>query len=333
MIVRTQQLKHDKQGDGNGGGGTGAGGDGKGGGATDDLLGTPQGGGSSSKGGQGTGGGAGTGGSPTGDQSNAGGAGGNAASDWKSSLNAELRENSSIGRYKSVEELANGYINLQRQFSGNKIVVPTDKSTPEEWQETFTKLGLPKEVKDYQVKFAEGATIDPKFTEDFKALAHKQGILPKQAQALADWFSEQNKGAETVYANEIKTARAAELKSLQTDWGDAYKQNLGVANMVFSELPEDLQKSIKESGLAGNVKLTRALAEIGKKYLSEDQIKGGAQGGGQQSFSPAEAKKAADAIMGDLKHPYHIKDHPAHGSAVKEVQALFAAMHPTTKNS
>lgn len=303
--------------------------DGTGGGAggNGDLLGTPQGGGSTPPGVQGAVGGANTGGTPPGNTGGNTGTGGGEASDWKHALPPELREDKSLGRYKTLADLASGYLNLQRHLSGEKLVVPGKNATDEDWRQVYEKLGLPKDAKEYGVKFKDGTTVDEKFAGEFTQLAHKAGILPKQAQALADWFSEKNKEAETEYTNTLKQQREAEVGALKKEWGDAFDKKRGLANTVFSQLPGDLQQALKEEGLTGNVKFTKALALIAEKYLSEDQIKGGTQSSLNQALSPAEAKKAADMIMGDFSHPYHQKEHPGHAAAVQEVAKLFAAMH------
>ena len=40
-------------------------------------------------------------------------------------------------------------------------------------------------------------------------------------------------------------------------------------------------------------------------------------------LTPAEARKEANKIIADFKHPYHVKDHPNHKAAVEEVTRLF----------
>lgn len=331
MIVRSQ-IKMDKAGGrdgaGAGSGGTGAGG-GAGGGNTDLLTGA-DGGGGTPQGGQGTGGGTGAGNASAGGQGTGGGQGDGQASDWRQALPQELRENQQIGRYKSLADLANGYINLQRHFSGEKLVIPGKSATEDDWKQVFTKLGVPEKVEDYKIKFKEGVTIDENFSKEFASLAHKSGILPKQAQALADWFSEKNAGAESEYTKEMEKVRTEELTNLKKDWGAAYDKKLGVANSIFRSLPPEVQKTMVEAGLSKSVALTRALSALGEKYLSEDQIKGGAESGIRAKMSPAEAKKAADGIMGNAEHPYHKKEHPGHAAAVKEVQDLFEQMYPKT---
>jgi len=297
----------------------GEGGDGGGG----DLLSGAQGGGGAAGGDAGSGGSSGQGGASSEGTGNPPGAGGGAPSDWQSSLPPELQENQQLRRYKSVADLAAGYANLQRQFSSDKLVVPGKNATEDDWKQVYEKLGVPKDVKDYAVKFQDGVTVAPEFVDEFKALAHANGILPRQAQKLADWFSEKNKGAEAQLQNEIKAQREKELGDLKKEWGDAFSKKVSLANALFSEAPPEIQAAFKESGLVANTSVVKFLAGIAEKYIAEDRIRN-IESGGNGQFSPTEAKSEIDKILGNSSHPYYIKEHPGHREAVQEVQKLFS---------
>ena len=116
--------------------------------------------------------------------------------DWRATLPESIREDATLKKYKSVDDLAGAYINAQKLIGGNKMVVPNENTTEDEWKDIFKKLGVPEKVDDYKVKFKDGSTIQEDFVKDFQATAHKLGVLPKQAQALAEWFSDINLGSE-----------------------------------------------------------------------------------------------------------------------------------------
>ena len=156
-----------------GGGGTG----------TSSLLGGDGGGGSS--------GGSGTTGNDnnSSDSSGTGGAAGSGAQDWRTSLPKDMQENVSLKKYTSVEALAGAYINAQKLIGGDKIPVPTSHTTPEEWNGIFRKLGVPEKKEDYKVSFGEKPPVGDTFANAFVDQAYKLGIIPAQAQKLADWFN------------------------------------------------------------------------------------------------------------------------------------------------
>ena len=73
------------------------------------------------------------------------------APDWRVGLSDELKDNASIGSFKTTADLAKGYINAVKKIGVDKINVPTQHTTPEEWNEVFSKLGLPAEIDKYEV--------------------------------------------------------------------------------------------------------------------------------------------------------------------------------------
>lgn len=254
-------------------------------------------------------------------------AAGGTASDWRSQLPTELQENVTLKKYDSVSTLAGAYLNAQKLIGADKIVVPNENTTEEQWTEIYRKLGSPEALDKYDVKFQEGASLDKKFTDEFKSLAHKSGILPKQAQALADWFSTINKGSEAELLAQRQAAVTKGLGDLKTEWGTAYDQNLARAKKVVNSLGDKkLLDFLDNSGAGDDPAIIKLFAKVGQTLWGEDSLVG-ESGGGSSVMTPAEAKEATNKIMADMKHPYHLKDHPGHKAAVAEVQQLFKSMY------
>jgi len=250
-----------------------------------------------------------------------------APNDWRLGLPAELQEDASLGKFTDIPALAAGYINAQKLIGADKIAIPGKHASDEDWAGVFKKLGLPEKVEEYNLKFKEGATIDEGFTNDFKTTAHKLGILPKQAQALADWFSDVNLQAETKFLDETKANQTKELDGLKAEWGKVYDANLSRAQMVLKNFADkEILQHLNDTGLGNDPKLIKLLAGVGKKMYGEGQIVQG-DGTATAPMSPTEAKKAVDSIMGNQQHPYFLKEHPGHKAAVKEVQDLFQKMY------
>lgn len=254
------------------------------------------------------------------------GAQGNAASNWRSTLPAELQADPSIQMFNDVAALTKSYISAQKMVGSEKISIPTKHATEDDWKQTFEKLGLPKEMKDYELKMEGG--INPKFAEAFKENAYKAGILPAQAQKLANWFQDINKTSEAEVGNQMKARQEADIKALQAEWGNAYQQNLSKAAQVIREAADpELIKYLDTSGLGNDTRLIKLLAGVAGKFMKEDIVVGGANGL-PPVMTPGDAMKAANVIMADFKHPYHDQQHPNHKSAVAEVQAFFEMANP-----
>jgi hypothetical protein len=254
----------------------------------------------------------------------AGAGSGGAATDWRSTLSEGLRADATLGKYKSVDELANAYINAQKHISAEKITIPNKNWGDKEWSDFRAKIGVPKEIDKYDVKFKDGSQVAPEFVKSFKEAAHKTGILPQDAQKLADWFVDLDKQATEKSDNEHKSKVQAGLKALDKEWGDTSKVQWARAGKVLKELGDaDLTKALNETGAGDNPAVIKFFAKLGETLWKEDVVIGDA--GPTHGFTPSQAKAEQSKIMGDMKHPYWVKDHPGHKDAVAMVQQLIQA--------
>lgn len=296
-------------------------GDGTGGGAGGgSLLNTDGGnGGGQAQGAKGAANAAGAGDKPGGNPDPAGASG---AAAWISALPKELQEDASLKKFSDVQGLAKSYINAQKLLGADKIPVPSQHATDEDWQNVFNKLGLPESVDKYEVKFGDQATLDKKFVDEFKALAHKSGILPKQAQKLADWFTQSNLSAEQEIVKARNEQVTKEVNELKTEWGKAFDDKIRYANNALAKFADaPTLEYLGKTGLSNDVRLVKLLSAMGEQLFKEGKIPD-AQSSGSR-LSPADARKAATTIIGNMDHPYHQKGHPGHKAAVEEVAELF----------
>lgn len=270
--------------------------------------------------------------STTGGQATAGNPGTNTSSkqgtpqDWRLGLPAELQEDATLRKFSDVPSLAAAYINAQKLIGAEKIAIPGKHASDEDWMGVYKKLGLPEKVEEYDIKINESATLDENFVKSFKENAHKFGILPGQAQKLADWFSEINTTAESKFMEENKVKQQQEIDGLKAEWGKNFDANLSRAKLVLKNFADkDTLQYMEDTGLMNDVRLAKLFAGVGAKLYKETPIVAGdvATSG---TMSPKEAKKSVDTIMANPNHPYFLKEHPGHKAAVAEVQGLFAQM-------
>lgn len=247
---------------------------------------------------------------------------------WRDTLAPELKDDATLGKYKDVQALAAAHVALNRHLGSEKLIIPGKNATDDDWKQVFSKLGVPEKVDEYGVKFKDGATLDADFVKQFTETAHKQGILPKQAQAMADWFADLNSTAEQKLMDQ-RTARMNEdLGKLKTELGNAFDPQLALAGKFLREFAtkEEL-KYLDDTGLGNDVNLIRLFMKAGKDRYGEDVVRGQDKGGGHSLLSPADASKAARSIIGDKNNPnheaYHNAQHPNHKAALAEVQSLF----------
>lgn len=214
---------------------------------------------------------------PVGDGgSNAGGGGGNDRS-WLESLPDDIKSDPSLAVYKDVGGLAKAYVNAQKLIGANKVVIPTDKSTEEEWNAFYQKLGRPENPDKYDIKAPDGKPIDPNATKGFRDVAFKLGLSPKQVAGLAEWnhgaAAELQKNSEAQKLNETREAISNYAKKLGGE--DKYKARVDEARVAVRSLATpELSEFLRTSGLGSRPEMIEFFATL-KGMMAEDQIRDG----------------------------------------------------------
>lgn len=247
-----------------------------------------------------------------------------AEGDWRRTLPQELQSELSLKNMNDVSTLTKAYLSAQKMVGADKVAIPSKHATPEDWKAFYEKVGLPATPDQYEVNVPkESKYIDDNTLKELKPLAHKLGIMPKQLEGILEFY-EQSVG-KTAGLLEVQKAEkaAAEIKGLESEWGNAYGQNLSLAQKVLKEFGSpELSKYLVDTKLGNDVQIIKLLANAGKKMFGEDAIVGGGKGGNSSVLDPKSARAAMDVIIRNLDHPYHKKDHPGHNAAVQEVEQL-----------
>jgi hypothetical protein len=162
---------------------------------------------------------------------------------------------------------------------------------------------------------------------EFRKSAHQAGVLPGQAQKMADFFAVQVKAQIEKTQAERTSHLEKELGKLKTEWGQAYEPKIIKARAALKEFgDQELTDFLGKSGLGNHPAIIKLLAKIGDS-MSEDKIKGSG-GHGENVLTPNEAKTRIGQIMADPKGPYFDKNHPNHKNAVEEMNKLFLMANP-----
>lgn len=235
-------------------------------------------------------------------------------------IDQDILEDPSMKKFTDVKSLAKSYVHAQRMMGADKILVPNKYADDKEWADVYKKLGLP-ELDKYELKGPEGVEMDEKFMETFKEKAHALGVLPKQGQALMDWFTEYTNGAIEEENTRVENEGKQAVENLKKEWGLAFDSKVKAAQFIVNEVGgKELQDYFNETGYGNDPVLIKAFAAIGERF-GEDKIKGSEIP--QTRKTPDEIKKDINTILNDSAHPYNDRNHPNHGQAVKEVSELF----------
>lgn len=251
--------------------------------------------------------------------------------DWREGLDVSIKSHPAIAKYKSVGDMAKGFVEAQKLIGVDKIPVPGEKATKEDWDMVFDRLGRPKAADGYtlpSLKFPDGYPA-PKdeFMKEFKTKALELGMLPAQVNGLYEWFMNEQIGEFNQFGQARETERSQAENSLRKLWGKAFEQNYAIAEQAVNKYgSEKFVNKLKETGLNNDPDMIEFIANMAKN-LSEDKIAGKPQG---YTLSPEEALAEIAKIKGDPKHPYWSKLHPEHDYAMQKMKDLFEMANPGT---
>lgn len=263
------------------------------------------------------------------------GSGESAPADWKAGLSEELQRDPSIAHIPDVETMAKSYVNAQRMVGADKIAIPGNHGTDEEWDQVYTKLGRPDAPEGYELEMnnvPDGMDANPELVGWFQQTAHKVGLTPKQAQTLADEYNVMAGQAEQSPDDAAIEAEAREqegIRELQREYGKAFDNKVGMAKAVLQEHGGDglLELTLSDGRpLGSHPDLVRTFANIGdmmRSRLGEDSIKAPKSDG---SITPDDAQRELAKIEAP-GGPYWDRNHPGHSAAVADALRLREFVH------
>ena len=61
-------------------------------------------------------------------------------SSWKDSISEEYRVDPNIEKFTEIDALAKSYINATKMIGQDKVAIPNNNSTEDQWNEVYAKL-------------------------------------------------------------------------------------------------------------------------------------------------------------------------------------------------
>jgi len=240
---------------------------------------------------------------------------------WKEIISEEYRNDPNISKFTEIDALAKSYINATRMIGADKIAVPNNNFTEDQWNEVYDKLGRPESPNKYKLDFKSDITpVDENAIQSFAEVAHKTGLNEKQAQAILDYYKSNVEQSTQQSRIDTETAQAQSEQDLRKEWGKSYEENIKKAgSLAKANLgAETLDLQLKDGTRLGDHPLIiKGFANIAS-ILSEDKFVGTSDSNQSVKDYDAEIK----AITGDLKGPFWNSGHPDHDKAVQQVLTL-----------
>ena len=238
----------------------------------------------------------------------------------------EYRGESCLKNYTNIPDLVKGFVSAQKQIGYDKMTVPNEHSTQEQWLAAHRKLGLPSDLTQYQLEVPPDANFNDGFVTELKEQMFKANILPQQGNQLLKWYAEANDRALAEQNQQYEADVERGISELKQEWGNAFQQRVSQAKSVLDKFgDEQVFDWIAKENLADDKNLIKLLSKIGQNMFKEDSI----VGKGQSSvMTPDSAKSEWQKIQGDRQHAYWDRQNPNHHKALDDVKHLFEQMNP-----
>ena len=183
-----------------------------------------------------------------------------------------------IGKASDIDIIvasAKSYINAVKMIGQDKLVVPTNNSTEEAWNEVYDKLGRPESAEKYSLDAkSEVVKFDEAAIKSFAEQSHKLGLNNKQAQGILEFYKNKMEGTAQQEKIDTETAHAQAQQQLRQEWGRDYDSKVNQARALFKANinPALLETQLKDGSLLGdNTEIIKGFAKIAN-MMSEDKI-------------------------------------------------------------
>jgi hypothetical protein len=249
------------------------------------------------------------------------------APDLKSLLGEEYAPLADKKGWQNVQDLAKGYVNIEKMIGGDPLVMPADDAAPEEWSKFYNRLGRPDTPDGYELsEMPEGYERNEALSDWFKKSAHELGLNQKAAKELDKRFNEFMANYSAQQQEELGKQGESEKAALQKEWGNTYDENMALAQAAAEKLGgEKVAKAIQAlEGQVGFQDTVKLFTELGKMFGDDKFIQSASARATGFGMSPEQAKMRIKEIESD---PAYLNPDPAtesrHKSLVQEAQRLY----------
>ena len=244
------------------------------------------------------------------------------AKSWKETISEEFRNDPNISKFTEIDALAKSYINATRMIGQDKVAVPNNNSTDDQWNEVYDKLGRPESADKYKLETeSETAPLDEGAIKSFAENAHKLGLNNRQAQGILEYYKESMEGSAQQAKIDTETSQAQAEQELRKEWGRSYDDNIKrAAQVAKANMNSEILDLTLSDGrrLGDHPEIIKGFANIAN-LMSEDKMIGT---GEDNATSGRDLNEEISKIVNDRDGPYWNKAHPEHDKVVQQVFTL-----------
>lgn len=157
-----------------------------------------------------------------------------------------------------------------RKFIGvpeNQLLrLPADAKDEAGWNTVHTRLGKPKEAKDYDlssVKFADGTAIDEAFADTIRQTSFSNHLSKDAATAFAQSVVKFMEGKDASEAAELTAKLNGQKEALKKNWGNSFDINRITAVQGAKRLGVSEEEVASMEGVVGYDRIMEMFRKIG----------------------------------------------------------------------
>lgn len=259
-------------------------------------------------------------------------------SSWRNDLPEDLRDHKSLQHYGTVNDLAKSHVHAQQMIGKDKIVMPGQSATDEEWREVYSKLGMPATSSEYNFDksagLGEGMEVDENLLGWFSDTAHQVGLNNNQMQKMIELWNQNTSDLSNLSEEGARQSQEQSALELRNEWGNAFDDNLKLSKTVLNQFfsgkdsNEFLDQQLTDGSRIGDspdfIRMMSSIGSFIRERIGEDSIKGLE---GTTASNPKQLEDELASLM-DLNGPYGDKKHPEHESYVRKVSELHEQLYP-----
>ena len=243
-------------------------------------------------------------------------------SSWKDSISEAYRNDPNIEKFTEIDALAKSYINATKMIGQDKVVIPTNNSTEEHWDDVYAKLGRPESADKYALDAkSEVVNLDETAIKSFAEQSHKLGLNNKQAQGILEFYKNNMEGTAQQSKIDTETAQSQAEQELRQEWGRDFEGKVKQAGALAKANinPEVLDMTLSNgTRLGDHPEIIKGFAKIAG-MMSEDKIVATES---ENVDTKTDIESEISALTNDTNSPYWNKNHPEHDKIVQQVYTL-----------
>ena len=255
------------------------------------------------------------------------------STNFRQALASEYQTHPSLTDIKDLNGLVKSYISAQSMVGADRVVIPKEGASAEEWKSFYQKTGTPDAPEAYgleQIELPQGAPVDHRLDPQIQQLFHKYNLTKAQAAGLYKEYSDLVSQDLSAQISAQEQAVQTELANFKAQVGGQFDTMVAQAKQaVYAFGGEEVKAWFNETGIGDHPKMIQLFANIGK-LIGED--KGFRDGSGAGGFATSQdgARAEIAQLQGDqdFMKSYMDRDHPNHLQAKTRMNNLWQKAYP-----